>query len=138
MPPRLLDLAQTAGDAEHRLLALRALIRVAPLPDQRPAAEKLDLMKKAMTLATRDEERNLILKRCSAIRTIESLRFVAPYMEQPAYAQQACATVVELAHHRELREPNKAEFDPALDAVIRISKDAQVIDRAKRYQKGQT
>lgn len=135
---KVLDLAQTAGDAEHRLLALRALIRVAPLPDQRPPAEKLDLMKKAMTLTTRDEERNLVLKRCSAIRTIESLRFVAPYMEQPAYAQTACATVVELAHHRELREPNKAEFDPALDAVIRICKDAQLIDRAKRYQKGQT
>ena len=47
-------------------------------------------------------------------------------------------TVVELAHHRELREPNKAEFDKALDAVIRISKDADVVDRAKRYKKNQT
>jgi HEAT repeat protein len=135
---RLLDLAQTAGDAEHRLLALRALIRVAPLPDQRPAAEKLDLMKKAMSLAARDEERNLVLRRCEAIRTIESLRFVAPYMDQPTLAQQAAATVVELAHHRELREPNKAEFDRALDAAIRISEDAKIIDRAKRYKKGQT
>ena len=57
-------------------------------------------------------------------------------MEQPAFAQEACATVVELAHHRELREPNKAEFDQALDAVIRISEDAKPIDDAKRYKKG--
>lgn len=135
---RLLGLAQTAGEAEHRLWTLRALIRVAALPDQRPAAEKLSLLQKAMTMATRDDERNLVLRRGAAIRTIEALRFVAPYMDKPTLAQQAAATVVELAHHRELREPNKAEFDQALDAVIRTSKDAQVIDRAKRYQKGQT
>ena len=89
-------------------------------------------------MATRGAERNLVLRRCRAVRTMESLRFVAPYLNQPEFAQEACATVVELAHHRELRVPNKAEFDPLLDAVIRISKDADVIDRAKRYRKGQT
>ena len=33
---------------------------------------------------------------------------------------------------------NKAEFDKALDAVIGISKDADVVDRAKRYKQGKT
>ena len=135
---KLLDLAQTAKAANHRTSALRALIRVAALPDKRTDAEKLDLLKKAMTLATRDEERNLVLKRVRAVRTIESLRFAAPYMDQPKFAQEACATVVELAHHRGLREPNKAEFDKALDTVIAASKDADLVDLAKRYQKGQT
>ncbi|MGA2067416.1 MAG: HEAT repeat domain-containing protein [Thermoguttaceae bacterium] len=135
---RLLWLAQSPGSPAHRLAALRALIRVAPLRDQRSDAQRLDLLKKAMTLATRDEERNRVLDRCKAVRTIESLRFVAPSMEQPALAQQACLTVVELAHHRELREPNKAEFDRALDAVLRISRDEDVLDRAQRYKKGQT
>ena len=79
-----------------------------------------------------------MLKRVRAVRTIESLRFVAPYLDKPEFAQAACATVVELAHHRKLREPNKAEFDKALDAVIRISKDPGVVDRARRYKKGQT
>jgi hypothetical protein len=46
--------------------------------------------------------------------------------------------VVELAHHRGLREPNKAEFDQALDKVIQTSQDATVVDRAQRYKKGQT
>ncbi len=119
-------------------MALGALIRVAPLPDKRPPAEKLELLKQAMTLAAHQKERNLILQRAGAIRTMESLRFVASYMDQPAYAQQACGTVVALAHHRELREPNKAEFHQLLDKVIRISRDPQLIDRAKRYQKGQT
>ncbi|MGD0896949.1 MAG: HEAT repeat domain-containing protein [Thermoguttaceae bacterium] len=136
--PKLLDLAQSAASPADRLTALRGLIRVAPLRDKRSDAERLDMLQKAMGLATRDEERNLVLRKCQAVRTIESLRFVAPYMEQPALAQQAAATVVELAHHRELRGPNKAEFDRALDSVIRTSRDADVLDRAQRYKKGQT
>ncbi len=59
-------------------------------------------------------------------------------MNRVRYAQQACQSVVELAHHRELRDENKAEFDRALDKVIQASKDATVIDRANRYKKGQT
>jgi HEAT repeat protein len=136
--PKLLDLAQTAATPADRLVALRAVIRVAPLHDQRSDAQRLDLLKTAMTMATRDEERNYVLTRCRAVRTVESLRFLTPYLDKPALAQQACASVVELAHHRELREPNKAEFDPALDTVIRIGRDPDVVDRAKRYKKGQT
>ena len=46
-----------------------------------------------------------------------------PYLGQPQLAQEACASVVELAHHKELRVPHEAEFDKALDIVIRTSKD---------------
>ncbi len=52
--------------------------------------------------------------------------------------QLACETIVELAHHRELREPNKSEFDPALDKVIKLSNDPVVVDRANRYKRGET
>jgi HEAT repeat protein len=135
---KLIELTQKATDADHRALALRALTRVAALPDKRPDAERLELLKKAMNLATQDEERNFAIRRAKAIRTIDSLHFVQPYLEKPEYAQESCATIVELAHHRKLREPNKAEFDKALDAVIRLSKDPGVVDRAKRYKKGQT
>jgi HEAT repeat protein len=135
---RLLQLAEQEKEPRHRDMALHALIRVAALPDNRSNAEKLDLLKKAMSMTTSVAERNYLLTRCQAIRTIESLRFVAPYMDQPEYAEKACATVVDLARHRELRAPNKAEFDRSLDAVIRISKDPALIDRAQRYKKGQT
>ncbi len=136
--PRLIELVNKGQHPAHRIMALRAVIRVAPLPDKRPATEKLDLLKQAMTMSTRDAERNLVLRRAAAIRIPETLRFVVPFMQQPAYAQQACQTVVELAHHRGLREPNKAEFDRALDRVIQTSKDSTAVERARRYQKGQT
>jgi HEAT repeat protein len=135
---RLLHLAETEKEPALRNAALHAFIRVAAIPDKRPDGEKLALLKKAMTMTDRVEERNYLIQRCQSIRTIESLRFVVPYLDQPDYAHAACATVVDLARHRELREPNKAEFTPALDTAIRISKDPNIIDRAKRYRAGKT
>ena len=136
--PELMELVQADEHPGDRTAALRALIRVAPLPDGRTDAEKLELLRTALALCTRDTERNLVLQRAAAIRILETLRFLVPYLDQPAYAQQACQSVVELAHHRDLREPNKAEFDRALDKVIQTSGDATLIDRANRYKKGQT
>jgi HEAT repeat protein len=135
---RLLELAQTSDNVNYRLWATRALPRVAVLHDSRSDAERLGLLKQIMTLATRDEERNLVLDRAKAVRTMDSLRFVLSYMDQPELAQRACATVVELAHYRELRDPNKDEFDKALDKVIAICKDPTLVDYAQRYQRGET
>ena len=134
----LLRLAETADSAAHRAMTFQAFVRVGGARDQRSDLQRLDRMKQAMAAAKTDEERALVLNRCRTSYAIESLRLVLPYLEQPEFAQLACETIVELAHHRELREPNKTEFDPALDKVIVLSKDAVVIDRANRYKRGET
>jgi len=133
-------ITQIRGDshASHKLSALRALIRVAALADGRTDQQKLVLLRRALGLCQRDTERLYALSRASAIRIPETLRFLLPYTEQPPYAEAACLAIVELAHHRTLREPNKTEFDTALDKVIARSKDPTVIDRANRYKKGET
>ena len=46
--------------------------------------------------------------------------------------------MVELAHHREVRDANKADFMPALDKVIAICKDPTLVERANRYKAGKT
>ncbi|TWT79083.1 HEAT repeat protein [Planctomycetes bacterium CA13] len=124
--------------AGHKLSALRSLIRVAPLADGRDDIEKLDLLKQAIGMCQRDTEIQYALSRTSAIRIPETLRFLLPYTDQPKFAENACLAIVELAHHRSVREPNKEEFDAALDKVIATSKDAIVIDRANRYKEGKT
>jgi hypothetical protein len=124
--------------ADLRKELLGALIRVAPLPDGRSDAERLEMLKKAMELASSDQQRAAVIKRARAVRSLETLRFVAPYMDQPKFTQIACETVVELAHHKVLRQPNKAEFGKALDKVIALSKDPEVILRAKHYLKDET
>jgi hypothetical protein len=133
----LLRLAQTAQQENHRLWALRAFIRVAALPDPKgtatPDAQKLARLQQAIALASRDEERGLVLERAAAVRTLATLRFVLPYLDQPPLAEQAAKAVVELAHHRELRDPNKEQFKPALEKVLKISKDPDTLDLARRY-----
>jgi HEAT repeat protein len=138
--PQLLEMAKNGKSEAQKRQALRALTRVAVVADKRTPAERLALLGTAISLATTAEERNYVLKRAAAkpVRTIETLRFVLPYADQPECAQEACATIVELAHHRDLREPNKAEFMKALDKVLAVAKDADVRERAERYKRGQT
>jgi HEAT repeat protein len=132
----LLALAESSEDERYRTWALRAYVRVIGLPTDRPARESLDMFQRAMELARRHDEKRLVIGRVSTVRTVETLRFVVPYLDEEALAQQACRTVVELAHHRDLREPNRREFDPALEKVIAICRDPELGDRAKRYLEG--
>ncbi|MGM0488514.1 MAG: HEAT repeat domain-containing protein, partial [Planctomycetota bacterium] len=136
--PQLIELARTEPRRGNRIGALRALIRVAPLPDGRSDMEKLELLQTAMKMCVRDEERKLVLRRAAAVRLPETLQFLLPYLDQPTFAQHACQSIVELAHHRSLREPNKAAFHEALEKVKQVSTDPVVVERANRYQKDQT
>jgi HEAT repeat protein len=136
---RLLDLLGKAKDGAERETLLAALIRIAPLPDNKlNDQQKLDLLKKTMALCEREEDRRRVLERANAIRTIETLRFVVPYLDDPQLAEPACLSVVELAHHRNLRDANKDEFTKALDKVLTTTKNEELVERAGRYKQGQT
>lgn len=136
---RLLDLLGTSQDPAERDQLLGALIRIAPLPDNKlDDRKKLELMQKTMSLCRRDEDRRRVLERANAIRTIETLRFVVPYLDDPNLAEPACLSVVELAHHRNLRDANKDEFTKALDKVLGTTKNEELVERAERYKQGQT
>jgi HEAT repeat protein len=132
----LLVLAEKGTDAE-KPRALQALVRVNTMLIERTPEERLaslEVMKKAMASAWRDEERRLILEGLGNVRHIDTLRYIVPFLDEPTLAQAACKGVVELAHSRMLREPNKAEFAKALDRVISLSKDKGLIERAKGYK----
>jgi HEAT repeat protein len=136
---RLLDLLATSQDPAERDALLGALIRIAPLPDNKlNDGQKLALLQKTMTLCRREADRRRVLERANAIRTVDTLRFVLPYLDDPALAEPACQSVVELAHHRALRDANKDEFTRALDRVIATTKNAELVERAERYKQGQT
>jgi len=136
---RAVELFSQATDPEERELLLAAVIKLGPLPTGgRSDADRLATLEQAMHVCQRDEDRQKVLSRVDAIRTIEALRFLIPYLETPALAEAASLSVVELAHHRNLREPNKEEFAKALERVIGLSKDAELVERAERYKNGQT
>jgi HEAT repeat protein len=135
----LLALAEKGRTDAEKQRAIQALIRVNAVltdrtPEERLAA--LETLKKAMKLATHAEERRALLEGIGFVRHIDTLRFVVPYLEDKALAQSACKGVVELAHSKTLREPNKEEFRKALDRVIALGKDKALVERAKQYKDG--
>lgn len=132
------ELAKTDPKPELRVIALSSLIRLGPMTDGRADDVRLATTKQVMDLCKSDEDQNRLLRRIQNIRTPETLQYVLPFLKKPENAQAACEAIVEMAHHRGLREPNKPAFDAALDQVIATSKDPVVIDRAQRYKKDQT
>ena len=110
----LLALVKRSEQPDGRSAALRAYIRVIGMPSGLPDKARLAKFQKALELAERDQDRSFVLERVGEIRTIETLRLVEPCLEQPALAQRACLTVVDLARDRGFREQNKAQIDPVL------------------------
>ncbi|HXY37192.1 MAG TPA: HEAT repeat domain-containing protein [Planctomycetaceae bacterium] len=134
----LLEIITKASDPAERGQAFRGYVKVSANRDGRSDKERLDRLKQAMKAAKTPEETTLVINRVRTAYDIDSVRFVLPYVDQPQFAQIACETIVEIAHHREVRDPNKAEMDKALDKVIATSKDAVVVERANRYKRGET
>jgi HEAT repeat protein len=135
---KLLEIADKTSDPAERDQAFQGYVKIAASRDTRSDRQRLERMKQAMKAARTPEEQSLVINRTRTAYDVESLRFVLPYVDQPVFGQLACETIVEIAHHREVRDPNKVEFDKALDKVIEVSKDAVVIDRANRYKRGET
>ena len=135
---KLLEIVNKASDPAERNQAFQGYVKIGATRDNRNDKQRLDRMKDAMKAAKTPEEQTLVINRTRTSYDVEAVRFVLPYLEQPAFAQTACETIVEIAHHREVRDPNKAEFDKILDKVIEVTKDPVVVDRAQRYKRGET
>ena len=137
--PKLLGMVANAPDAATRDRLLGALIRIAPLPDNKlNDKQKLELLQKTMKLCEKDADRGKVIERANAIRTVETFRFVLPYLDEPSLAEPACKSVVELAHHQKLRDAHKDDFTKALDKVIATTKNPELVERANRYKEGKT
>jgi HEAT repeat protein len=135
---KLLEIVNKASDPAERNQAFQGYVKIGATRDNRNDKQRLDRMKDAMKAAKTPEEQTLVINRTRTSYDVEAVRFVLPYLDQPQFAQAACETIVEIAHHREVRDPNKAEFDKILDKVIEVTKDPVVVDRAQRYKRGET
>lgn len=136
---KLLDAAKNeAYPAPVRTQALRAFIRVVSLPDDQDGidmsdADKLANLKTAFELATRDEERNLVLERVGSVRTLDSVRFALEKVDDPKLSNKALNAILDLAHQDYLRKQDKDLFRKALDVVIEKGDNGQK-DRAQGYK----
>ncbi|MCL2118786.1 MAG: hypothetical protein FWH27_10215 [Planctomycetaceae bacterium] len=134
---KMMKIAKNADESEpNRIGAIRGYIRVMTLPDDQLGISisddtRLKILKGIMNdSTTRREEKVLILDRLPAIRTVESVRFLLEYFDDPALQANAAQSVVELAHHNVLRNQDRAFFHDALDKVIALANEKDLKTRA--------
>jgi HEAT repeat protein len=130
----LARLAETAADNDTKVRAIRELARVAVLPGHLSDDERLALLTRAFSQANRNEEKWVILDRAREIHSFAAVRFAAKQMDDPKLASAAIATVVDLLHRDEIRQPNQAAANSILDQVIALSKDKSLVERAKSFK----
>ncbi len=133
---QLAKLARDEKDRGVRVRALRAYIRVVSLKSKRPAAETLAMLKKSFAMAQRPEEKILVTQRAAAVRDVATLDWLVALLDDEVTAQASCRSIVELSHHRYLRNPNREKFNAALKKVIAICKNPKTVSRAKGYLQG--
>ena len=136
----------TNRSADDRIATLRAFIRVISLPGNQPNsqvgiripdAEKVNRLAEAYELATRVDEKRLIIERVGQIRTVESLRFALKHIDNAELQDRVCASILDLAHQTGLRRSARAEFDAALDKVLQVTTNNDFRNRATQYKAAQ-
>jgi hypothetical protein len=132
----LFELATGAAKKDHRILALRAYVRVITTPAAVPDLRTLEALKKVMPMAGCDEDRRWILRRSTSVRSVETMRWLAPYLDNKALAGEASKAIVDLARRKELFTPNRDECLKILQKVVRTNGDRDAVERAKQIMQG--
>lgn len=120
----LLDVARQTTDDRYRVRALRGLARVVPRPGPLPRQDAFELLRQAMTLAKKPEQKRLIIERMAPIRVPDCLAFVLSRIDDPSLRAVAIAAAASLAEGMKESHPQEAragmqkllqqDIDPAL------------------------
>ena len=130
----LLTLAKSANKPAHRVLGVRGYIQYVQ-GDRKPSAEqRLARVDAVMPLATRPEEKRLVIATLSAIGSGGALERLAALASDPPVADEAIAAIVRLAGRANSGIP-AAQRRSALQTVVDKAKSQTVRDRAKEALK---
>ena len=130
--PHLKKLAGDVKNLRNHILAMQGLVRLAGPGKDRPA--DLTTLSEAMKLATRKEEKVLVLGALCAIPTLESLSLAVSSLESPAIVEDAGFAAVMIAE--KISGDDKAQVRAVMQKVAKTVKNAKTRDRAKKVLEG--
>jgi len=125
----LLNVAKTAENQTHQVLALRGYIRLTDIGINRPAEELITNYKAAMGLAQYENEQKFILSRLAKIKYESALDMSFSYLNNPQLQQEAEQAVVQIS--RNILENYPEKVKSCLTKVVEISKNQNTIVEAK-------
>ena len=123
----LLDIAKSSEVDAYRVWSLRAYARVVTLPSERPAQTTYEMLSSAMDLATRTEDKQLIISRLGAVRVPDALTRLLAYVDQPELKDAAVPAVFALAKGLSQSHPDQARA--ALEKIRTLTEDAVILQQ---------
>ncbi len=122
----LLELAKSSDRPNHRVLALRGLVRLAaPCGDQ---SGDIELLKQVMHLSKRVDERRLALGAVSGMSTADALDFAVDGLQLPDLSDEAALAVVGIA--AKMDEAHKEKSSAAVKQALGVIKNEVLRQRA--------
>jgi HEAT repeat protein len=126
--PHLLAIAEQDPSERHQTLAVRGLVRLARPHDDAPA--DLDLLKQAMGLAKRPQEKRLVVGVLGGVATLESLALATAALDDAAVAEEAGLAAVMIAE--KMKDAGKDEVRASMEKVEKVVKSPPVRARAQK------
>lgn len=126
--PYLKKLARDVKNLRNHVLAIRGIVRLASPGKNRPA--DVATLSEAMKLATRKEEKVMVLGTLGTIPTLESLALVASGLDQPAIMEDAGFAAVLIAE--KISGGNKGQVRAVMQKVAETVQSEKTRDRAKK------
>jgi len=126
----LLEIAKSSDVPAHRVWSLRAYVRLMSLPSQRPPQETFGLLKQALELATRAEDKALIVTRMGAVRSPDCLTLLLTFLDDAELKTAAIPAIFELAKGLSQSDPEPARA--ALEKIQSRTDDPVLRQRIPR------
>jgi hypothetical protein len=126
----LLEQAKSASETVDRIVALRGYMRLASTDNAGlSAAERVKMLRTAMGLSERTEEKKAVISGLQSVKSLESLEMLKEYIDDSALSAEAQMSAANLIW--EIRKKHPAEVKAMADQLAK-SKNKAVADKAKR------
>ncbi len=112
-------IASTSNDEKQRILAIRGYIRMISIAEKYTPQEKIKAYQDAMNLAKSIAEKRAVLSGVSQVISVDALKFVQKYLDDPQLKEEASAAVINIG--TQLSDEAAPDVKPAMAKVLEVS-----------------
>jgi hypothetical protein len=126
----LLRIAQTSDNQTHRVLAIRAYLRMIGLDKDRRPEESLKLYRQAMDLAPDTNAKKMVLSGLAEVKSVAAMKFVADYVDDDELGAEAASAAVRIVGDL-LRRGLGEQCRPILEKIAQTARNEDVREGAQ-------
>ncbi|MCE5276415.1 MAG: HEAT repeat domain-containing protein [Planctomycetaceae bacterium] len=125
----LIEIITKSENLDHHAAALRAYLRQAAALRRDNPAQALDMYRRALMLAKRDDEKRLVLSDIADMPSLDTLMLAGHHLADQALQSQAAASILVIS--RSIARQYRHDVTQALQAVLKTKCDGLVLSGAR-------